>query len=181
MNTPVLRSVIIVFSVKTSQPTLAKPAPTMPPISACDDDDGRPSHAVSTFQKMAPIKPAKTRPMEMNSGDDDLGDGVGHLERQEEERDEVEERGPHHRLPRLQHSRRDHGGDGVRRVVKAVDEVEDQRDADDGDDHQVGHIRRASPRLTALRRWRPRPRRWRSRSTRRRPSSAGCRARRDGR
>ena len=33
-------------------------------MSACDDDDGNPSRAVSTFQKMAPARPAKTRPIE---------------------------------------------------------------------------------------------------------------------
>src|SRR5688572_11183345 len=33
-------------------------APAKPPISACDEDDGRPHHQVSRFQTMAPIKVA---------------------------------------------------------------------------------------------------------------------------
>ena len=32
----------------------------MPPISACEDDDGRPNHHVVRFQAIAPINPAKT-------------------------------------------------------------------------------------------------------------------------
>src|SRR5262245_3233508 len=33
-------------------------APAKPPISACDEDDGRPHHQVSRFQAMAPTKVA---------------------------------------------------------------------------------------------------------------------------
>ena len=125
MKAPVLRSD---STFTTSHPALATPAPTMPPMSACDDDDGRPSQAVSTFQKMAPMRPAKTSPMETTLGVDDLGDGVGDGERQDEERDEVEERRPDDGLPRLQHAGGDDGGDGVRRIVEPVHEVEDERD-----------------------------------------------------
>src|SRR5664279_6200617 len=35
-------------------------APTRPPISACDDDDGRPKYQVSRFHPMAPNSAAKT-------------------------------------------------------------------------------------------------------------------------
>jgi len=44
----------------TLQPALAMPAPTTPPISACDDEVGRPSHQVVKFQAMAPTKPPNT-------------------------------------------------------------------------------------------------------------------------
>ena len=41
-------------------------APPSPPISACDDDDGRPYHQVSRFQPMAPTRAAAqiARPVE---------------------------------------------------------------------------------------------------------------------
>ena len=39
----------------------ASAAPTSPPISACEDDDGRPYHQVSRFQPIAPISAAPTR------------------------------------------------------------------------------------------------------------------------
>jgi hypothetical protein len=44
----------------TLQPALAMPAPTMPPISACDDEVGSASHQVVRFQAMAPTRPANT-------------------------------------------------------------------------------------------------------------------------
>ena len=37
----------------------ASAAPAKPPISACDDDDGRPHHQVSRFQTIAPISAAQ--------------------------------------------------------------------------------------------------------------------------
>src|SRR3954468_20886625 len=40
-------------------PTEATAAPIMPPISACDDDDGTPNHQVTRFHVIAPIRPAK--------------------------------------------------------------------------------------------------------------------------
>ena len=40
-------------------PALATPAPTKPPISACDEDDGMPSAQVTRFQTMAPTSAAK--------------------------------------------------------------------------------------------------------------------------
>ena len=41
-------------------PADASAAPTSPPISACDEDDGRPSRQVTRFQKMAPSSAAST-------------------------------------------------------------------------------------------------------------------------
>src|SRR3954452_9491506 len=34
--------------------------PTMPPIRACEDDEGRPNHNVARFHAIAPIRPPKT-------------------------------------------------------------------------------------------------------------------------
>src|SRR3954454_7237338 len=41
-------------------PSATNAAPTTPPISACDELDGSPSHQVARFQAMAPMRPAKT-------------------------------------------------------------------------------------------------------------------------
>jgi hypothetical protein len=38
----------------------AKAAPTRPPISACDDDDGNPKYHVVRFHEMAPTSAART-------------------------------------------------------------------------------------------------------------------------
>ena len=38
----------------------ASAAPTRPPISACEDDDGRPKYQVMRFQVIAPMRPAIT-------------------------------------------------------------------------------------------------------------------------
>src|SRR5438045_172122 len=40
-------------------PALDRPAPTRPPISACDELDGMPAHQVITFQEIAPISAPK--------------------------------------------------------------------------------------------------------------------------
>src|SRR5918992_1262284 len=44
---------------RTPKPALATPAPAKPPISACDEEVGSPSHRVRKFQAMAPTSPAK--------------------------------------------------------------------------------------------------------------------------
>src|SRR4051794_28472341 len=41
-------------------PAATRVAPTTPPISAWEDEDGRPKYQVTRFQAIAPIKPAKT-------------------------------------------------------------------------------------------------------------------------
>src|SRR5207247_9572529 len=51
-------------------PDWTSAAPISPPISACDDDDGRPSHHVIRFHVIAPITAASTvfefaRPLSM--------------------------------------------------------------------------------------------------------------------
>src|SRR4029079_10798287 len=38
----------------------ARAAPTSPPMSACDDDDGSPKYQVSRFQPVAPTSAANT-------------------------------------------------------------------------------------------------------------------------
>src|SRR5512146_1904504 len=41
-------------------PACASAAPTRPPISACDEDEGRPSHQVIRFQVIAPSNAARS-------------------------------------------------------------------------------------------------------------------------
>src|SRR5205809_888610 len=52
----------------TAQPALARPAPTKPPISACDEEVGRPSHQVVKFHATAPTRPANTTASEAACG-----------------------------------------------------------------------------------------------------------------
>ena len=44
-----------------SGPPAASAAPTRPPTSACDDDDGRPRYHVKRFQTIAPMSAARIR------------------------------------------------------------------------------------------------------------------------
>src|SRR4051812_23832387 len=41
-------------------PAEASVAPTIPPISACEDDEGKPNHQVTRFHAIAPTSPANT-------------------------------------------------------------------------------------------------------------------------
>src|SRR3712207_2196691 len=41
-------------------PSAATAAPATPPISACDEDEGRPKYHVARFHAIAPTSPAKT-------------------------------------------------------------------------------------------------------------------------
>ena len=59
--------------------------------------------------------------------DDTLADGGGDFQLEDEDRDEVEEGGPHHGVMGFEHAGRDDGGDRVRRVVETVHEVEHER------------------------------------------------------
>src|SRR3954454_23621248 len=43
-----------------SAPAAANAEPTTPPISACEELDGRPKYQVARFQTIAPTNPAKT-------------------------------------------------------------------------------------------------------------------------
>src|SRR3954467_5091375 len=44
----------------TSGPSATRAAPISPPISARDEDDGRPAHPVARFHAIAPTRPANT-------------------------------------------------------------------------------------------------------------------------
>ena len=40
-------------------PAATKVEPMMPPMRACDEDDGSPNHHVARFQAIAPMRPPK--------------------------------------------------------------------------------------------------------------------------
>ena len=93
-----------------------------------------PASQVTMFQTMAPISAPKITWSSMMLGDDDArADGVGDVQAEHQEGDEVEERRPDHGVARRQHPGRDDGGDGIGGVVQAVQEVEDQGDGDQDD------------------------------------------------
>ncbi|CNV54683.1 Uncharacterised protein [Mycobacterium tuberculosis] len=48
------------LQITPRRPTAAIVAPTMPPISACEELDGMPSNQVNRFQTIPPTRPANT-------------------------------------------------------------------------------------------------------------------------
>ena len=90
---------------------------------------------VTTFQTIAPVSaPKMTLPSTTPALDDARPDRLRHVQPEYRERDEIEERGPDDRGLRPQHARRHDGRDRVGRVVKPVQEVEQQRDRDQRDE-----------------------------------------------
>ena len=57
MNATVFRSPA---AISDQVPALATAAPTSPPISACEEDDGMPYHHVITFHAIAPTSAPNT-------------------------------------------------------------------------------------------------------------------------
>ena len=87
------------------------------------------------FQMIAPSSPPRITfgfddALLDHSAADRLRDG----ERAGERGGEIEHRRPDDGGERAQHARADDRRDGVRRIVEAVDEIEDERDQDDRDD-----------------------------------------------
>ena len=119
-------------------PAWATTAPASPPTRACEELDGIPYHQVIRFQAEAPRSAASTtawvtsagsaNPVAMVVRDRGAGDGAH----------EVEDAGDEHRRADGQHAGRDDRGDGVRRIVEAVDVVEHDRRHDDRD-QQANH------------------------------------------
>ncbi len=56
-----IRTLLTMPSPSTApDPTAARTDPTTPPMSACEELDGRPKYQVIRFQAIAPTRPAKT-------------------------------------------------------------------------------------------------------------------------
>jgi hypothetical protein len=68
--------------------------------------------------------------------DDTTADGFGDMQPEHQEGDEIEERRPGHRIVRAQNTGGHDGGDRVRRVIHAVEEVERQRDCNQPDEQR---------------------------------------------
>lgn len=115
------------------KPTFANPAPTSPPISACDEleecrksgddvpDDGANQRREDHLRRH-------------DGRIDDAGaERFGHMQAEEQEGDEVEEGRPCDRILRAQHTGGDDGGDGIGGIVQTVQKIEEQRDGDKAD------------------------------------------------
>ena len=61
MGESTMKSAILAMPSATSpsSPSAGSVAPMSPPASACEEDEGRPHHQVSRFQRMAPSREAK--------------------------------------------------------------------------------------------------------------------------
>ena len=124
-----------------SGPPAASAAPTRPPTSACDDDDGRPRYHVKRFHAIAPISAARIRCGVTRPGSVLIRPSPTVFATA------VDENAPRkfmmaaisHSDPRRQRAGGDGGGDGIRRVVEAVREVERECDRDDHDQEAVAH------------------------------------------
>jgi hypothetical protein len=103
---------------------LAITAPTMPPISACEELLGMPYHQVIRFQVIAPTSAPNTTCVSTTPGSTMPLPTVAATLRWKTKIATIEEGREQHRLRGLEHAGGDHGGDRVRRVVEAVHEVE---------------------------------------------------------
>ena len=122
-------------------PPLVTPAPSRPPIKGVA---GRGGDAEHPGEDVPDDRADQSR--EDHRGGDDLhvddalADRVGDVEPEEEEGDEVEEGGPGDRELRAEHAGRYHRRDRIGGVVQAVQEIEQQGDADQGDQQGKGEL-----------------------------------------
>ena len=115
-------------------------APTTPPISACEDDDGMLKNQVTRFQRIAPTSPANTiGTVTSVLIDDPARDRRGDGDR-DERAHEVEDRREPDRDPRRQRTRGDGRRHRVRGVMEAVREIEDDSRRDRQRNHPEAHV-----------------------------------------
>jgi hypothetical protein len=69
-------------------------------------------------------------------GNDTGADRLRHMRPEDQESNKIEEGSPYHRVLRPQYASRDNGGDRVRGVMQAVEEIKGQRDHDQGDQNR---------------------------------------------
>ena len=112
-------------AISAPAPALAMTAPTMPPISACDELDGMPYHQVTTFQKIAPISAPNTTWWSMTPGSTmPLPTVAATFSWKTKIASTLKKAAKTTAWLRLEHAGGDDGGDRVGRVVEAVHEVE---------------------------------------------------------
>src|SRR6185436_17328668 len=96
-------------------PAFAKPAPTRPPINACELDDGMPKRLVMICHVIAPAK--------------------------DKESDEIEECRQSYRIVRTQDAGRNNSCDRISGIIHAVEKIECQRDQNQSDQQQKSQRR----------------------------------------
>ena len=106
---------------------------------------GKPTHHVMRSHTMAPISPARMTYCVQLDIDEARADGRGDSGPEQERGDEVEECRPNNRLKGRQNARRHNRRAGIRGIVEAVDEIEQQRYQDDQDRERVQLHVGASP------------------------------------
>src|SRR5882724_11465596 len=107
-------------------------------MRACDDDDGSPAYQVMRFQAIAPRRPARMTVASTTATSTSPLPIVFATAVPNTKNAKVEDTRPDHRRDGREDARRDDGGDRVRRVVEAVDEVEGERHDDDRQDEPDG-------------------------------------------
>ena len=118
-------------AITTPSPPSRSPRPRIRRRAHETSWSGRPTYQVIRSQTIAPSRPAKiTADVTTLMIDHARNRSSSPPPCRSRSREEIEERGPHDRLSGRQHARRDDRGDRVRRVVKAVDVVEDKGDGD---------------------------------------------------
>jgi hypothetical protein len=123
-----------------SVPEATTVAPTTPPISACEDEDGSPKPPGPEVPGDRADQAAEHHARRDHVAlDDALGDGRRHLQR-DERADEVEDRGDRDRELGLERAGGDRRRHRVGGVVEAVGEVEAQGGDDDQGDDDVCRV-----------------------------------------
>ncbi len=139
-----------------STPAFAIPAPTSPPISACELDDGNPKPLRDNLPDDRPRQRTEDHARVDNIGLNNAAtDGFGDMQAKKQESDEVEKRCPGHRILRAQHAGRDDGRDRICRIIHPIEEVERKRDNNQAEQKRQSqrggvHRRPASKRLHVL-------------------------------
>lgn len=131
------------LQITPRRPTAAIVAPTMPPISACEELDGMPSNQVNRFQTIPPTRPANTnssvtrfasiRPLAI----------VAATAVDKKRTDQVQHGRKCYRYPRCQGAAGNRGRHGVSGVVEPVGEVERQCRHDDNEQKEQLKVHRA--------------------------------------
>ena len=110
-------------------PDFVRPAPTNPPIRACELLDGMPAHQGDEIPKDGAGQGTKDHLRVHDIGRDDTNaDRSRDVHAENQKSDKIEKGGPHHRIARPQHPRGYKGRNRVGGIMHPVEEVERQRD-----------------------------------------------------
>ena len=116
------------------RPPTVTPAPTSPPTSACEDDDGNPHHHVARFHVTAARSDGEQDPQRVGRPDtDEATDRVGNRSTSQDRPQDREDRRQGHRSARSHRPRGHRRRYRVRRVMESVGHVECDGEHDDDD------------------------------------------------